>query len=139
MPWKRSPQERAARERMRDADRRASARHATRGEIDQASADWHQAHDDLRAAQGKPPLDRWGAHRTEAGEVSANPSMTPTLDEIEYDADGYATTAEGQAWKHYTAGKEPADDAEADWFAHFREDAEWIEAAEHQIEAEAGQ
>jgi hypothetical protein len=43
--FKRSEAEKAIRAAMRQADKRASARNATPEEIEQASADWHQLHD----------------------------------------------------------------------------------------------
>jgi hypothetical protein len=44
--------------------------------------------------------------------------MTGT--EITYDEDGYALTPQGQAWKLWVSGEEPATQADHDWFEENR-------------------
>ena len=39
--------------------------------------------------------------------------------EITYDADGYAETPEGQAWKLWVFGGEPVSQADRAWFGSF--------------------
>ena len=47
--------------------------------------------------------------------------MTGT--EITYDEDGYALTPQGQAWKLWVSGEEPATQADRDWFEAFNSEA----------------
>ena len=60
--------------------------------------------------------------------------MTET--EIAYDEDGYALTREGQAWKLWGSGEEPATQADRDWFEAFNSEARQEEILA-EIEAEA--
>jgi hypothetical protein len=43
--------------------------------------------------------------------------------EVTYDADGYAETPQGQAWKLWVSGGEPATEADRGWFGTFNTDA----------------
>ncbi len=46
-----------------------------------------------------------------------------TSAQISYGEDGYALTPQGQAWKLWFSGAEPATEADGDWFAGFNADA----------------
>jgi hypothetical protein len=48
--------------------------------------------------------------------------------EITYDADGYAETPEGQAWKLWVSGAEPVTQADRAWFGSFNAEARQEEA-----------
>ena len=60
--------------------------------------------------------------------------MTGT--EIVYDEDGYALTPQGQAWKLWVSGEEPATQADRDWLEAFNSEARQEEMLAG-IEAEA--
>jgi hypothetical protein len=60
--------------------------------------------------------------------------MTST--EITYDEDGYTLTPQGQAWKLFVSGDEPATQADRDWFEAFNSEARHEEILA-EIEAEA--
>jgi len=60
--------------------------------------------------------------------------MTGT--EITHDEDGYALTPQGQAWKLWISGGEPATGTDRDWFELFNSEARQ-EEIQAQIEAEA--
>ena len=55
---------------------------------------------------------------------------------ITHDQDGYALTPQGQAWKLWVCGGEPASQADRDWFGAFNAEARQ-EEIRAQIEAEA--
>ena len=59
-----------------------------------------------------------------------------TATEIAYDENGYALTGEGQAWKLWVSGEEPATEADRDWFELFNSEARQAEFLAG-IEAEA--
>ena len=60
--------------------------------------------------------------------------MTGT--EIVYAEDGYALTSQGQAWKLWVSGEEPATQADRDWFEAFNYEARQEDILA-EIEAEA--
>ena len=59
-----------------------------------------------------------------------------TGSEIVYDEDGYALTPQGQAWKLWVSGEEPATQADRDWFEAFNSEARQEDILA-EIEAEA--